>query len=271
MRRRDGQEPGAAATRESKARLIRAAHMLRAARFGPRLVDFPLDVVPADLESAYRIQELVIGDKGIGGWKMGARSSPAGRRCAALSAEWLLADGAAIPPTLFHAPEIEVEIAFRLVADLPAGKEDCTMAEVRAALGSAHAVFEVVESRFVDRRSAPPLSLLADAYSCGAVCVGSGAANWDMLDYAALDIRLFADGSELEAAQGGASLEEMLEGLVWLANHASRRGRGLRAGQFVLTGARIGPRPVAHMRELVATIDRIGAVRLHWPDAEILS
>jgi 2-keto-4-pentenoate hydratase len=246
--------------------LLKAAALLRAARSGSRLPELPADAMPADAGDAYRIQLLVIGDGRIGGWKMGARPSAAGRLCCALSADWLLEDGALLPAGAFHKPEIEVEIAFRLRTDLPPRAQPYSPADMLAALGAAHVVFEVVDSRFVDRKAVTKLSLLADAYSCGAVCVGASTEEWRQLDCAALAVSLEADGTEIATAPAALSQADMLEALTWLANHASEKGTGLVAGQVLLTGARIGPLPVGEAQRLHARIEGIGAVRLRIRD-----
>ena len=244
--------------------LSRAADALRAARSGERLAELPADVIPGDPESAYRIQELVIGRDRIGGWKMAARPSPSGRRCSAISREWLLPDGATLPSDEFRAPEIEVEIAFRLKDHLPPRADAYRPSEVEAALGPAIVVFELVDSRFIDRRKVSSFSLLADSYSCGAVCVGSGTRDWKTLDFAALEVQLAEGAEEIARTTGGVGLGDMLDGLTWLANHTSRRGLGLRAGQLVLTGARIGPLPIAigESRQLTGTVEGLGTVQL---------
>lgn len=237
---------------------IRAAELLRNAETGDKLDLLPPDLAPQDEAAAYAVQDAVLGDARIAAWKIGAMRAPAPLQTSPLAAGMRI-EGE-LPPHL-RAPEIEVEIAIRIDADLPPQDAEYGPEEVLAALGPAYAAFEIVESRFVSRARVAPFSTLADRQSSGAFAIGSGIDDWQGLDFTALKVTLEGDGPIAEAA-GNASVEQTVQGLVWLANHASRRGHGLVAGQFVITGARIGPIVVPRGQTLTARIEAIGEVTL---------
>jgi 2-keto-4-pentenoate hydratase len=244
-----------------EARLIAAASLLRGAYLGLRPADLPPDLRPTSPAEAYRIQDLVIGRRGIAGWKVSATAAPDNRTCAALVTENRLADGAVLRRG-DRRPDLEVEVAVRIAADLlprpaPYGRD-----EVLAALGGAHAAFEIVESRFRDRKRASPLSTLADAQSCRAFVIGSGIEDWQGLNLASTKVSLRGDDVDLSRSQNGASVADTIDALVWLANHAVGRGAGLTAGQFILTGARIGPVEVPAASRISAQVAGIGEVSL---------
>jgi 2-keto-4-pentenoate hydratase len=246
---------------DTEERLAAAARALVAARRGPRPTDLPAGLVPRTADEAYRVQDLVLGGAPIAGWKILATAAPGSYSCAALSEAVRIADGGPLDRG-DRGPELEVEIAIAIAADLPPRKAGYDRIEVLAALGQAHAALELLESRFAHRKQVAPLSGLADAQSNGAFAVGSGAAGWQEMDLAALDLSLSADGQEIARARGGATAAQVTDALVWLANHASARGTGLRAGQFVITGARIGPIPVPAAARISAEVPGIGTVSL---------
>lgn len=234
-----------------------AAQALRDATTGARLVDLPADLVPQTESAAYDVQEAVIGATPIAGWKVAAIAVPNPLTAGALSQDLLL-EGTI--PAHLKAPEIEVEIAIRIARDLLPRATDYTADEVLAALGSAHAAIEIVESRFVNRKAVSPLSALADSLSSSGFVIGSGVDDWHDLDFTALKVTL-SGNAVIAEVQGNATVDQTIKALTWLANHASRRGCGLKAGQFVITGARIGPIFV-DPQELTATIERVGEVRI---------
>lgn len=235
-----------------------AAALTAAEREGP-IAALPEGAVPADEAAAYAVQDAVLGDDALSGWKATPTAPHIG---APIGAGRLLADGAALPPMI--APEVEVEIAVIIARDLPPRTAPYTRDEVLAALGGIRAAFEIIRSRYADRRAMPKLATLADAMSHGAFGLGTGkgagAADWIGLDLGRMPAVLWRGGAEIARATTGPTTDETVSELVWLANHASERGRGLRAGQAVITGARVGPMPLPGPGRYVALIEGLGEV-----------
>ncbi|WP_045392366.1 2-keto-4-pentenoate hydratase [Falsirhodobacter sp. alg1] len=238
-------------------RIAQVAQLLKDAYTGPKITVLPADLVPQTEDDAYAIQAAVLGDQPIAGWKVAAIAVPNPLVAAPLTD--------AIPegplPAEIRDPEIEVEIAIMIAADLPPRQEPYTAADVQPALGGACAAFEVVESRFAVRTDASPLEALADRNCNGTVILGSGIDDWQNLDLTKLEVSLTGT-VEIARTSGNATQEQTMTALVWLANHASKQGVGLRKGQFVITGARIGPIVVDRGQDLVAEIEHIGTVKL---------
>lgn len=236
----------------------RAAALLSQAELGAPLPHLPPELAPATEDQAYAIQEAVLASDGIAGWKVAAIQVPRPLTYAMIAQARVL--HGQLPPRLTR-PEIEVEIALCIARDLPPRAAPYSEDEVNEALGTAHAAIEVITSRYLDRKAVPPLSALADALSCSGLVTGGGTTDWRGLDFMALEVKL--DGAQpLAKASGNATVAQTLTALTALANHASRRGLGLKAGQFVITGARIGPLPVVSGQELTASVQGIGQVIL---------
>ncbi|MCW2306313.1 2-keto-4-pentenoate hydratase [Rhodobium gokarnense] len=212
------------------------ANLLRRAPSCGKLAALPADLAPRNEAEAYAVQLAVLGDRPVGGWKVGAIHAPGPFVASVLPPA--LPD-ARLPSTL-TAPEVEVEVAVLLRADLPLGDEPWTADTIGEALGPACTAIEILDSRFESRTAAAPLSALADLGSSGAVRLGAPFAGWQELDLTAQPVTLEIDG-ETHRAQGNATLEQTRMALAWLANHAASRGVALSKGQFVITGARLGP------------------------------
>ena len=80
---------------------------------------------------------------------------------------------------------------------------------------------------------------LADFQNSGGLVTGSGNKDWQKIDYAQQEVE-FMIGSKMRKAKGVHSFGNPFRLLPWLANHCSRRGIGLRAGDIVTTGAWTG-------------------------------
>lgn len=150
-------------------------------------------------------------------------------------------DGAALRPGDYPGIAVEAEIAVTLARDVQGAGNRLTTEDVRAAIGTLHVAIEILASRFVDRKKVPPLAGIADLQHSGAVVVGPGISpgNWPELSHQALSLEM--DGTEIARTAGNSSTENMLTSLAWLANHAVAYGLPLKAGDVVITGARLGP------------------------------
>jgi 2-keto-4-pentenoate hydratase len=218
-----------------------AAKALALARRDGRRVP-PSMLRPADRHEAYAIQDATIAALGdIGGWKVGAKSPHVEPTCAPLPAAGLLPDGALLRGPAWRLRGIEVEVGFELGADLPPRAAPYTPAEVAAAIASVLPVIEVVETRLADWLGAGAQAQLADLLSHGALVLGRRqpfAPAW--LDLKRADVTLRFDDQVVAHTVGEHPCPDAAALLVWLANHCSARGAGLRAGQVVTTGSCTG-------------------------------
>ena len=237
-------------------RIIRAAAALTAAFDGPLLSRLDPAIEPQSEDEAYAVQTAVLGGEPVAGWKVApARNGVI--RCAPLGASRLITGGAL--PSGLRAPLLEVELALRLSADVPegAGPE-----QVLAAIGTVCPGFEILGSRFVDRKAVSPLASLADAQSNRAFSAAETGVPWAAVEMSGVPLTLFCDGEFVAETPGGASSAQVAEAVVWLASHAAERGLPLRRGQVIITGSRLGPMPVPAGRTLVARAGGVGEARL---------
>lgn len=234
---------------------IAIAEMLIGARQDRRPLEIPPDALqPGTVAEAYAIQDLIV--ERLGGhsaWKVGPAGSAGDEpRCAALlSRDFSMSPSDLSAAPFVSRPLVEAEIAVRFSRDIPLGDTPIDADAVIGAIGSVHCALEVLSPRFRDRRAMPALLSLADLQNNAGVVLGSGLENWRSLEFADVAFELNFDGRETLRGPGGPSTAEVIEMLVWLANHAAGRGLAIRAGHVVITGART---PATELPEQVSKV-----------------
>lgn len=247
---------------QSKDAAQAALLLVEARHGGHRLADLPEELKPATLAQAYAIQDAVIARLGpIGGWKVGPKRGDSDPTCSPISASLIRPTPARFAARDVPAAEAEVEVAVRFGRDLPPRPASYGPDEVRAAIAAVLPAIELLSSRFVDRAAAAPLSVIADSQSNGAVVIGDDRADWQSLDLARIAMRLRLDGAEAGRTDGGPDADSMLAALTWLANHVADRTGGLKKGDVVITGARVGPLPL-NGAATEADVPGLGIVRV---------
>ncbi|RDE07678.1 2-keto-4-pentenoate hydratase [Pelagibacterium lacus] len=237
-----------------------ADHLLAGAEGG--LADLPEDCRPTTDAEAYLIQDEMIRRLGQPeAWKVAPASGGDVPRCSPVFEA--VAAGQPFRSPL-RAPLVELEIGFVLASDLTTASQG-TIAD---AIGEAVAVFELLDSRFVDRKAVSRWSSLADRQSNIAAVIGTGTAAWQGLEFADLGAELRVDETTSTAGKPPASTAAVREAVAWLADHLAARGHGLRRGQCILTGARLGPVPVAPGARLHGIVEGVGEVSATIPQQD---
>ena len=254
-----------------------AAQLLVAVRRGaPRLAALPAELVPQTLVEAYAIQHAALRalHTDIAGWKatlLAAKIESNQGLCAPLGARFVVDAPAFVLP--YHQPTantsefgIEPELAFRLGSDLPplGAKAAYSRASVSAAIISAHATIEVVVSRFLDPTKVTEFERVADACSNEVLVVGPSLPSWRQLSLTDLPLRVCIDGIPVYQGPASHPLKDPLLPVVWLANHVSGLGRGLRAGELITTGSCNGLRTLRKGQSANAYFTGLGAAQVQF-------
>jgi 2-oxopent-4-enoate/cis-2-oxohex-4-enoate hydratase len=158
-------------------------------------------------------------------------------------------------------PRAEAEIAFiarerlmgpGLMAESVVDKLECCMASI-----------EIIDSRVKDWKI-KYADTVADNASSAAFVVSSYRVGLRGLDLKALKMELRKNGELVSTGVGAACLGDPLAAVAWLANTLGELGEAIEPGQLVLSGA-LGPvTPVASGDVLVASIDKLGEVRVSF-------
>lgn len=211
---------------------------------GSNLLDLPVDLVPDTRETAYTVQNQTVRALGVvGAWKVAPLPAQGEPFCSPILAESVFTDGVTLAREGFHGLSMEVEVAVTLKADVPAGTAPCSVEDIKSAVASFHLALEIVATRYRDRLSTPQLAGIADLQSNGAVVVGPAVAVDAWPEFAEQQMAMSFDGKVVQTTKGNASTQNMLQALAWLADHAAARGLPLKAGDVIITGARLGATP----------------------------
>lgn len=141
--------------------------------------------------------------------------------------------GDAVPLSRFIAIGVEVEVAFLLKSDL-AGP-GVTIASALLAVEGAMPSFERIDFRLSGTPRGP--DVVADGVYTNAIVLGRPLTPVTGIDLAREGVVFEQDGQIVATQTTAEVLGNPLVSLAWAANTLGRMGRGLRAGEVVLTGS----------------------------------
>ncbi len=252
------------------ARLLSESHDNKQAFAG-----LPDDCQPATAAEAMAIQLALNGAQGVvpGGWKVGF-TSPAllekvgeiGPMLGAMPAELIQTSPATFARGEFTSPIIEFEIGYRMAADLPPRDTPYTEAEVLAAVDSAIIGIEIADAHYQDVFSQPIPSLIADNGVAGGFIAGPDIPDWRDRDLADVAIEAFADGEKVGEGSPAGERCDAAWVLTWTANEVAKVGGGLKAGEYITTGAAAPPAPLGEASEWQGRFAGIGEVTVRFTD-----
>jgi 2-keto-4-pentenoate hydratase len=160
----------------------------------------------------------------------------------------------------FVRPGVECEIVVRLGSDLQPQRAPFDRRSVAAAVGAIMAGMEIVDDRYVDYSRLDTPTLIADDFFDAGCVLGDPVGDWCALDLPTLSGATRINGVEVGRGRGADVMGHPFEALAWLANSSARRGKNLRAGEFVFTGSVVETKWVHPGDRVVMTIDGLGAV-----------
>lgn len=220
-------------------------HLLKA-RLG-RASASPIGDLAPDLalEEAYALQRqleqaLVARGERVVGYKVGFTNAALQERHGVsepvlgfLLASGVFGGGDLVPLSRFVALGVEVEVAFLLRSEL-AGP-GVTAASALLAVEGALPALELIDLRL---SGAPRgVDVVADGVYANAVVLGRPLTPVATVDLALEGVVLEQDGQVVATQTAAEVLGNPLVSLAWAANALGRMGRGLRAGDIVLTGS----------------------------------
>lgn len=219
--------------------------LLGARKNGHCLQQITASSVPQNAEDAYAVQDRVarglISSLGsIQGWKVGAPTPDSEPFCAPLHQKTIFSGDTKLPVGLCRRYGVEAEIVYVFGVSLPLRSTPWTEQDVRKAIVSAHAAIEIFDTRFCKPGSQSGLTHLADQGNHGALIYGTPLDDWRRLVPVDEPVRLILNGKTVIDHTGGNSAGDPMRLLVWLANHAAKRGLPIQAGTVVTTGSMTG-------------------------------
>src|SRR3982074_1316117 len=207
------------------------------------------EIAPRDEAEGYRIQravhDLLLPYLGaMVGYKIGCTSAviqqyldippPCG---GGVCARGVHDSGAALRAGDFVRVGVECEIAVRLARDLPATEAPFTAEWVAEAIEAYLPAIEIVDDRYADWQTLGAPTLVADDFFAAGCVLGKPVARTAAPDLLKVVGRAIINGVEAGRGTGADVLGHPHNALAWLANHLAADGKGLRAGEIVLTGS----------------------------------
>jgi 2-oxo-hept-3-ene-1,7-dioate hydratase len=157
-----------------------------------------------------------------------------------LFADMFYADATPIPFDRFHAPRIEVELAFVLKA--PLRGPDCTIFDVLNATDYVTPALEILETRMhrVDPETGKlrkVMDTISDNAANAALVLGGRPFRPLDADLRWIGALLFRNGEVEETGLAAGVLNHPANGIAWLANRLAPHDEHLAAGEVVLAGS----------------------------------
>ena len=253
---------------EAAARQLVAARTAR--RPGARL---PASCRPADADAGLAIQRRVGQMLGlaIGGWKCSVPTPERKIPAAAIFTPTIVSVGPCPITPIAGKARVEPEIAFVLARDLPARTTPYDEADVRAAIGEARLVLELMGPRYADPAAITFAELLADSIANQGLFVGPVLSNTVGLSLDAFPVVIDGDDGTLLTREGKHPDGHPLKPVYWLANFLAGGGYGegvwLKAGQIVTTGSYCGAVDVPLETALIVRYGDFGTLNVQFSAA----
>jgi 2-oxo-3-hexenedioate decarboxylase len=222
-----------------------------------------------DIETAYKVQAEVIAariaqGRRLIGTKLGLTSRAKQIRMgitspltAKLLDNYYLATDTPIPLANLIQPRIEPEIVFVMKEDLRG--PNVTAAQALAAVGTVHAGFEVIDSRYIDYSFALP-DVISDNASSAYFFMGIKGVDPSELDLTFEAVALSVNGKCVATATGAAVQGHPAEALALAANSLAAQGDYIRAGEVVITGGLTDAVPVNTGDQISAEFTNLGSL-----------
>jgi len=233
---------------------------------GRTIPELPDGLRPGSAEEAYAIQDAVVDSQGwdIGCLKVGCTSDVAQQAlgidepiAGRLAKTVMFTGSTAVPRSLFlhDTPYVECEFAMRLGRSIGVDDDVSEMAEVAEVVDALAPAIELVDSRFDQFFGVSGYSIVADNSAAAAVVIGQPVAPDSVTDLAEIGVKLLSEDQALAAGTGAAVLGDPYRALRWVLGHERRRGRGVPAGTWVITGTCTGLVPLPQSGALTASFD----------------
>ncbi len=213
------------------------------------LPSFPGDP-PANLETSYRVQDeaIALWPDEVVGWKIGRVPAP---QIAALGSDRLAgpifkkliwkADGDVNFPVYENGfAAVEAEYVFRIGKDAPPGKIEWTRDEAAELIGAMHIGVELAGSPLATINDLGATVVVSDFGNNHGLILGPEVQNWRAKLEAGMTAETFIDGASVGKGGANAADDGPIDALAFLAQHLAKRGRPLKAGQLISTGAVTG-------------------------------
>jgi 2-keto-4-pentenoate hydratase len=254
-------------------KILAAAKSIATARRGRKpLAALSSELVPPDEAAGYKVQravhDLLLPQAGpLVGYKIGCTSAvmqqyldiphPCG---GGVFAKGVHDSGVKLRFGDYVRVGVECEIAVRLARSLQPSEAPFTAEWMMEAIEAYHPAIEIVDDRYVKWETMGAPTLVADDFFAAGCVLGEPVARTSAPDLLKVAGRALINGTEVGRGTGADVLGHPHNALAWLANHLAAEGRGLHAGQIVLTGSLVKTIWLNAGDSVVMELDGLGTV-----------
>ena len=251
-----------------------AKRFVGARRSGEPLGAFP-GPLPADLAAAYACQDAAIElwPDEVAGWKVGL----IGRDLAPRFQQNRLAGpifrktvrqarhGQPTPFPVFVGgfAAVEAEYLLLLGTDAPAGQLEWRLAEARELVAAVHVGIETAGSPLATINDLGPCAIVADFGNNAGLIVGPALPNWRTVPIEQWRCETLVEGSVVGHGHGAVPPGGPFESLRFLLELSARRGRPLKAGDWISTGAITGVHEIVAGQSARVAFDGVAELACH--------
>jgi len=234
--------------------------------------------VPADEAEGYKVQravhDLLLPQVGpLVGYKIGCTSAvmqqyldiphPCG---GGVFAKGVHESGAKLRARAYVRVGVECEIAVKLARNLLPSEAPFTAEWVMEAIEAYYPAIEIVDDRYVKWQTMGAPTLVADDFFAAGCVLGNAVPRLAAPDLLTVAGRAIINGEEAGRGTGADMLGHPHNALAWLANHLAEEGKGLHAGQIVLTGSLVKTVWLDAGDSVKMELDGLGTVAVSFRD-----
>ena len=248
-----------------------AAEFVKARRSAGSLTQYP-GPRPQDLDSAYRCQDEAIslwGDS-IAGWKVGWIPEPLSQKFGAqrlvgpiFSKSVLRSNGDSVEVPVFASgfAAIEAEFVVQLAKDAPANVTEWTTETARRFVKAMYIGIEIASSPLQNINDFGPAVVASDFGNNAGLLLGDEIVDWQTRSLESLNCETRIDGNVVGRGGAAAVSGGPLTALAFALRCNARRGRPLRAGDFISTGAATGVHSIGAGQSAEAIFTGVGSLK----------
>ncbi len=250
-----------------------AAEFVKARRTAGSFTNYP-GTAPPDLDSAYRCQDEAIALWGgaIAGWKVGWIPAPLSERFGAqrlvgpIFADSIVrAHGAdtTVPMPVFAQgfAAVEAEFVVQLAKDAPANVVEWTAETARRFVRTMFIGIEIASSPLININDYGPAVVASDFGNNAGLLLGPEIPDWQQRDPESMHCETRIDGTVVGRGTAAAVRGGPLTALAFALRCNALRGRPLRAGDLISTGAATGVHAISAGQSAEAVFTGLGVLR----------
>lgn len=249
-----------------------AAEFVQARRSAGVFTNYP-GALPADLASAYRCQDeaIALWKDPVAGWKVGWIPEPHSTTFGAQRLVGPIFNRGIQRASPGQSPDlpvfaqgfaaVEAEFVFQLAKDAPANVSEWSDETARRFVRTMYIGIEIASSPLVNINDYGPAVVASDFGNNAGLLLGAEVPDWQGRALETLICETRIDGQVVGRGTAAAVSGGPLSALAFALRCNALRGRPLRAGDFVSTGAATGVHPIKAGQTALATFTGIGSLR----------